>query len=298
MAETKPFSLGVLPGTVELRRLGKNINGYFGETIDLPEVLRECVAAASAHGWTMSEIAVNERISLPAFTRQAPIVARQESFPGNRRPRVYLSAGIHGDEPAGPLAVRQLLQQNHWPGGIGLWLCPCLNPTGFLTNRRENAQGLDLNRQYLQPQAPESVAHIAWLERQPSFDLCLCLHEDWEARGFYVYELNPDHQPSLAEAVVARVAGVCPIDQSDSIEGRPARNGIIRPNVDPRDRPQWPESFYLLTYKTRLSYTLEAPSDFPLSARVTSLVVGVTTALELLERQFQAQQLSDDSVRS
>src|SRR5205814_4581301 len=146
---------------------------------------------------------------------------------------------------------RRLLEQDHWPAGVSLSVLPCLNPTGFAVNRRENAEGIDLNRQYLQPEAEETVAHINWLKDQPNFDLCLCLHEDWEAHGFYVYELNPDNRPSLAEAMVTQVAGVCPIDRSEIIEGRPAQNGIIRPSVDPRDRPQWPESFYLLSYKTR-----------------------------------------------
>jgi hypothetical protein len=177
------------------------------------------------------------------------------------------------------LAVRQLLQENAWPAEFDLWLCPCLNPEGFLVNCRENQQGLDLNRQYLHPAAAETRAHIAWLERQPGFDLCFCLHEDWEAHGFYVYELNPDNQPSLAEPILQRVAEVCPIDTSESIEGRQAQQGIIRPSVDPRSRPDWPESFFLLTRKTRLSYTLEAPSDFPIAVRVASLVTAVQTGL-------------------
>jgi hypothetical protein len=176
--------------------------------------------------------------------------------------------------------MRRLLQEDRWPAGLDLWLCPCLNSTGFLLNRRENADGADLNRDYLQPKAEETLAHIGWLERQPAFDLCLCLHEDWEAHGFYIYELNPDNRPSLAEAVVARVAEVCPVDDSETIESRPAQGGIIRPNLDPRTRPQWPEAFFLVTHKTRLSYTLEAPSDFPLEVRVAALVTGVNTALE------------------
>src|SRR5205823_359952 len=147
-------------------------------------------------------------------------------------------------------------------------------------HRRENAEGLDLNRQYLEPLAAETRAHIAWLDRQPTFDLCLCLHEDWESEGFYVYELNPEKQPSLAERIVEAVAEVCPVDRSEMIEGRPAKDGIIRPSLDPRTRPQWPESFFLLTHKTRLSYTLEAPSDFPVSTRVTALVAAVRAAVD------------------
>ena len=263
-----------------MQRLGLNKDGYLGEAIDLPMVLRDCAAAAAVHGWSAGEIKVNESLSLPVFARPGEVVSTENAVPQARNPRVYVSAGIHGDEPAGPLAVRQLLQQNQWPAGLALWLCPCLNPAGFRLGRRENAEGLDLNRQYLHPESHETAAHIAWLERQPSFDLCLCLHEDWEAHGFYVYELNPDNVPSLAEEMVRNVSAVCPIDASELIEGRPARGGIIRPSIDPRDRPQWPESFYLLTHKTRLSYTLEAPSDFVLSARVAALVVAVNTALQ------------------
>jgi hypothetical protein len=76
------------------------------------------------------------------------------------------------------------------------------------------------------------------------------------------------------------VAEICPIDRSEIIEGRPAQNGIIRPNIDPRTRPQWPESIFLLIHKTRFSYTLEAPSDYPLSTRVSALVVAVRAAIE------------------
>ncbi len=285
VSELGKIVAAALAGTQQARRLGKNVNGYFGETIDLPSVLRDCAAAATAHGWTVSEIGVNESLSLPALRRSGSISSSQPPESAKARPRVYISTGIHGDEPAGPLAARHLLQENKWPAGFDVWLLPCLNPTGFLSNHRENAHGLDLNRQYLGTQAAETAAHIRWLEKQPPFDLCLCLHEDWEAHGFYVYELNPENRPTLAQAMIAAVAALCPVEQSELIEGRPARHGIIRPSVDPRDRPQWPESFYLLTHKTRLSYTLEAPSDFPLVNRVAALVVAVNAALELLERQ-------------
>jgi hypothetical protein len=262
-----------------VERLGKNIKGYGGERIDIDAVLRDCLAAAQAHGWVIEEIHPAPKLIL-GLTRPATRPAPHATRNPQHAPRLYISTGIHGDEPAGPLAALQLLRENAWPAGLDLWLCPCLNPTGFQVNRRENREGLDLNRQYRTPEAGETTAHVAWLERQPRFDLCLCLHEDWESHGFYVYELNPDNQPSLAEAMVARVGKVCPIDRSEVIEGRPAQNGIIRPGVDPRSRPDWPEAFYLITHKTRLSYTLEAPSDFSLPTRIAALVAGVTAALE------------------
>jgi murein peptide amidase A len=268
-----------------LQRLRKNIKGYSGETIDIEVVQRDCIAAAQAHGWIVEEIHPAPRRIL-GLTRHAPRNTQHA-------PRLYVSTGIHGDEPAGPLAARLLLQENAWPAGVEIRLCPCLNPTGFALNRRENCDGLDLNRQYLAPQAEETLAHIAWLKRQPPFELCLCLHEDWEAHGFYLYELNPDRLPSLAGAMIDGVSPLCPIDASEIIEGRPAQGGIIRPDLDPRTRPQWPEAFYLITHKTRLSYTLEAPSDFSLAVRVAALVSVVHTASEVLTGQGTAPKTRD-----
>lgn len=255
-----------------MQRLGKNHGRYHGETIDIAAILRDIEAAALTHGWQIETLPAGESLSLPALTRRAAGV-------DNAR-RAYLSTGIHGDEPAGPLAALQLLQENRWPAALDLWLCPCLNPTGFPLNRRENAHGIDLNRQYLHLEAPEVRAHIDWLQRQPSFDVAVCLHEDWESNGFYLYELNPDNRPTPADEVIRRVSAVCPIDHAEMIEERPASGGIIRPSIDPRSRPQWPEAFWLLTHKTRHSFTLESPSDFPLATRVAALVTGARTILE------------------
>lgn len=258
-----------------MQRLGKNLGGYFGETIDIQSVSAEIVEIAAQTGWTCEPFFQTSDMKLCAFHRP-PL--------DSRRPlRVYLSTGIHGDEPAGPLAALRLMRENQWPSAAELWICPCLNPLGFTLNQRANRKGIDLNREYLKPVAEEITAHIAWLARQPKFDLCLLLHEDWESHGFYLYEQNPDKRPSLAETIISSVEKVCPIDRSDLIEGRPAKNGIIRPSIDPRSRPDWPEAFYVITHKTRLSYTLEAPSDYLLPTRVNALVAAVNAALGMPE---------------
>jgi hypothetical protein len=252
-----------------MKRLGKNLGRYLGETIDVDAVVDETLRAAEGHGWAAETFFHDRERHLTALRRKL----------GNGARRLYISTGIHGDEPAGPLAAQRLLAENVWPADCEIWFCPCLNPTGFRLNQRENAEGIDLNRQYLRPQAPETVAHIAWLKQQPAFDLALCLHEDWESHGFYVYELNPDKLPSLAEPMIRRVEPVCPIDRSELIEGRVAAEGIVRPSSDPLSRPDWPEAFYLFHHHTRLSYTLESPSDFPLATRVDALAAGVRAAL-------------------
>jgi protein MpaA len=255
-----------------MQRLGKNHGAYHGEKIVIADVLREVARTAVQNGWQSEVFFAGHGFEWLAWHRK-PAVRTVAPV------RYYISTGVHGDEPAGPLAALELLRQDQWPAHAEIVLLPCLNPVGFVSNRRENGQGIDLNRDYLDPQSAEVLAHLAWLERQPAFDMTLCLHEDWESHGFYVYELNPDRKPSRAEAMVAAVAAVCPIDRSAMIEGRPAQNGVIRPGLDPKTRPLWPEAFWLLQHKTRLSYTPEAPSDFPLQTRVNALVTAVQTAL-------------------
>ena len=149
-------------------------------------------------------------------------------------------------------------------------------------NSRENEGRKDLNRDYRHFETSEVAAHVRWLERQPNFDATFCLHEDWEAHGFYLYELNPDQRASPARKILEAAARVCPVDLSPVIEGREANEGLINPNLDPASRPQWPEAFWLLQNKTRHSFTLEAPSDFPLSLRIDALVAAVKAALVAL----------------
>lgn len=253
-----------------MQKLGRNLGGYQGETIDISQVLEGITEAAHAAGWTYTPIRADNGLELQAWHRG----------PAQPAKRVYISAGIHGDEPAGPLAVRELIREDSWPAEVDVWLCPCLNPTGFPLNRRESADGFDLNREYLHLEAPETRAHISWLKLAPPFDVTLCLHEDWESQGFYLYEINPSGRPTHAEQIIQRVSTVCPIDLSPEIEDRPAVGGIIRPSPDPLARPRWPEAFWLLNHKTRHSYTLEAPSDFTMPTRIAALVTAVRTVAE------------------
>jgi predicted deacylase len=258
-----------------MQKLGQNHNGYHGETVDIRAVLREVESAARQHGWTTEVFYEYDDSKWFALHRKREVRSQESGV------RIYISTGIHGDEPAGPLAALKLIQENRWPDNAEIFLLPCLNPAGYTLNRRDNGDGIDLNRDYRQPKAAETRAHLAWLERQPAFDLYLCLHEDWEAHGFYLYVQNPDNQPSFAGKIIEAVRAVCPIDLSENIEGRAAQGGVIHPKINPAERPDWPEAVYLICHKSRQGYTLEAPSDFPLATRVNALVAAVNAAINL-----------------
>jgi hypothetical protein len=51
-------------------------------------------------------------------------------------------------------------------------------------------------------------------------------------------------------------------------------------SLDPTQRPDWPESFWLLQNGCPEGYTLEAPSDWPLPVRAKALQLAVQTAVQ------------------
>lgn len=196
------------------------------------------------------------------------------------RPRVYLSSGIHGDEPAPPRAMLRLVEEGFFDDRCNWFICPLLNPTGFHHRTRENHAKVDLNRDYKSPQADEAQAHVAWLQRQPNFDLIICLHEDWESKGFYLYELNPENRPTLASTMIEAARALGPIDPDSVIDGRPiSEPGIIRPISDPLLRETWPEAIYLRNFHSTLNYTIETPSALPLDQRIATQCAVVKAAL-------------------
>jgi hypothetical protein len=210
-------------------------------------------------------------VPLLAFTRRV----------SGERLRIYLSAGVHGDEPAPPQVLLHLLENDFFGDQATWFVVPVLNPVGLRLAQRENADGADINRDYLTCETPEVQAHVAWLRRQPCFDLALCLHEDWEAKGFYLYELargteDPGPARELREAAAAHL----PIETDEVIDGRPiAETGIIRPVSDPALREQWPEAIYLFAHHTDRCYTFESPTGAALEHRIAGQAAAVATAV-------------------
>ncbi len=216
-------------------------------------------------------------------TASGPLIALTKRTAG-RRPRIYFSSGIHGDEPAGPLALLSLIESGDLDNRAVWFICPLLNPDGIARGTRENASGIDLNRDYRHLESPEIRAHAAWLGRQPNFDMAVAVHEDWESTGFYLYELNPDGRASAAQPMIAAASKACPIDLSPLIEGRESKGGVIRPVLNPLEREKWPESIYLQVNHTRLSYTIETPSSLPVETRVSALRAALRAAIGVVMR--------------
>jgi protein MpaA len=110
-------------------------------------VLRSLIAAGVAvAGLAAAQPQVPEsRVVVGHSERGRTIVAYER---GDRSAPTTLVVGvIHGSEPAG-LAVIRRLRTMPLPAGVHLWLVPTVNPDGLAAGTRQNAHGVDLNRNW------------------------------------------------------------------------------------------------------------------------------------------------------
>jgi protein MpaA len=77
--------------------------------------------------------------------RGRPIMAFHVGSTTNRPVLVF--GAIHGNEPAG-IAIADALLDAPMPDGADVWVVPDLNPDGVALDRRQNGDGIDLNRNF------------------------------------------------------------------------------------------------------------------------------------------------------
>lgn len=113
----------------------------------------------------------------------------------HRLPAVTISAGVHGDEPAGAWALLALVGDGLLDPRFAYRLWPCCNPTGFAAGTRANAEGTDVNRSFGRGGTSPEARAILTANRDRRFALSIDLHEDHDAGGFYLYETAPSDWP-------------------------------------------------------------------------------------------------------
>jgi hypothetical protein len=159
----------------------------------------------------------NEGRDIPFVVASRPLVTTPTEAKQLRRPIVYVQANIHAGEVEGKEALqailRDLLFDDHKNvlDSIILIAVPIYNADGnerfaaqernrteqngpVLVGTRANAQGLDLNRDYVKAEAPETVASLAMF-REWDPDVFVDLHTtDGSYHGYaltYAATLNP-----------------------------------------------------------------------------------------------------------
>lgn len=181
---------------------------------------------------------------------------------GSGDKRVFISGGVHGNEPGGALATLScmsrfllmdyLLKPEHADKRkqcqyfvdsnaleFQLHVCPCVNPWGYECNTRENANGVDINRDFEKFEAEESRLVADYLYGH-EFIFAMDMHEGspneiWKdfdpaknPDGTWLYELCHDHSirmgRQMIDAVREKGLDVC---DGDTIYDDVNSNGVV-----------------------------------------------------------------------
>jgi protein MpaA len=88
---------------------------------------------------------VHRTITIGRSVQGRPIEASEVGDPASTT--LLVMGCIHGNEPAG-IPVARDLREDSPPTGLDLWVVPDLNPDGKAGGTRQNARGVDLNRNF------------------------------------------------------------------------------------------------------------------------------------------------------
>ena len=232
------------------------------------------------------DVAVRELACVGAA--RTMLVAEIVGPPG--APTVALSAGIHGDEPAGPWALLSIVRDGLLDRRFSYRLWPCTNPSGYVRETRANVDGDDINRSFHRGGTTPEARAIVTANRDRRFALSLDLHEDFEADGYYAYEPVVGGETPFGEALVAALAdGGFPVQTvgEEFDIGYPPEAWHLRrllrgrilndPDAERAYFDVTPYSIYLLKRAARFALTLESPRRRPWDDRIAMHRTAVAT---------------------
>lgn len=164
------------------------------------------------------------RYALPRaarMVRYGEVVEGGETFPlvsviVPDRPSVWVTAGFHGEEPAGPLTFLEhgrAIVEHALAAGVGLHIFPCVNPSGFQDGTRYNRSDESPNNAFLEYE----VSSGEWKDSLPPGATC--------SRWQIGLAAMPKETRALYRALCAAWADGAPaalldLHQDDELEGK------------------------------------------------------------------------------
>jgi protein MpaA len=169
-----------------------------------------------------------DNYSLPRFTFRGP---------NSTDPiRIGLFGAIHGDEPAGALALARFLfelsQAPQVAESFLLQVYPVCNPTGFEDNTRLSRRGLDLNREFWKGSAQAEVQILEQELRARHFQGLIQLHADDTSEGIYGFVRGHTLTENLLRPALCQAGQILPRNPNATIDGFAARDGIVHDHYE------------------------------------------------------------------
>src|SRR6266850_506501 len=210
-----------------------------------------------------------EKYSVPRYTFEGP----NSSDPI----RIGLFAAIHGDEPAGALALVQFLldlsADPETAENFLLQVYPICNPTGFEDNTRVSRRGRDLNREFWRASVEPEVELLEHELRTRHFSGIIQLHADDTSDGIYGFVRGHTLTENLLRPALREAGKILPRNINATIDGFAARDGIIYDHYDgvlAAPAQMEPVPFEII---------LETPHRADLDLQVQALLVALRTIL-------------------
>ncbi len=207
----------------------------------------------------------------------------QLTLRGSENPEVTIcfSAGIHGNEIAGPWSAKAFIEQ-YSPEkyeNLKIIIFPVANPSGYDLGKRRNFQNRDLNRHFRNQCLPKENQLLYNSIRKENIFFFHALHEDLDEYRFYLYHFGNEEE-TIHREIIILAENYFPINRSRQIYNAPARKGVIK------------DSFYDYSLEHRLRcegvpFTIctETPGRRELSDRVKLNVDIMNLVAEFSSRQ-------------
>jgi len=254
---------------------------------------------------------------IPIVVLSRPMVRTPAEAKRLNRPIVYVQGNIHGGEVEGKEAVLSLLrdldhdQYQNVIDSLVIVAAPIYNIDGnealapqeqnrteqngpAIVGQRANGQGLDLNRDYIKAEAPETRAALEFF-RVWDPDVMIDLHTtDGSYHGYaltWAPPLNPAARfsgPFTRDTVLPLIRAT--LRQNERIETFPYGNFIAQDSIDRGwftydHRPRFGTNYYGL--RGRMAILSEAYSHDPFRKRIASTYSFVSEALSLLANNHE-----------
>jgi murein peptide amidase A len=209
---------------------GSSLEELTGKGPRLQILLRAFLELGAAHPEVgldvLADPAGASSLRLARFLVRGPETAVAEPL------KLAVFATVHGDEPAGAVAVLQLLRaaaaDPQILRGADLYCYPICNPSGYEARTRGNAAGVDLNREFWRDSSHPEVRILEHELRTECFDGLVSLHADCDSRGLYAFARGSVTSAELVGPALAAACGELPRNTDAIIDGFRAEQGIIR----------------------------------------------------------------------
>jgi protein MpaA len=147
--------------------------------------------------------------------------------PKNHKKTACFSAGIHGEEIAGPLAIIDFIKEIKKPKYTKIIILPVAAPEAFDKKTRSIKGQENINRLFCNNSKKENKILISAIEKE-KIDFFHALHEDYEAEDFYMYNFQKNrYEEKIYLKIIKLASKYFKINNAKKIENLPALKGRI-----------------------------------------------------------------------